>query len=86
MEIDARLLAARREGEASFNSERGKWSGGGYSVGSGEHSAWESGRKQAHNMGFVPDRTKSMTSNWRASVPADAPVTEPVNPYALIRG
>lgn len=87
-EIEARLLAARREGAASFEREPGSWSGGGYSPGTGAHSAWESGRKQAHNLGFVPDTTRSMTSNWRPapSLSSVSSTPEHVNEYELLKG
>ena len=78
----------RREGVDSWMRERGTCSGGGYSTGSAELDGWEPGWKQAHNLFFAPDTSRSMTCNWRpgkfSSSPAQAP--DQVNQYELLKG
>lgn len=84
----ARLQAVRSAGRASYTASKGEFTDGGYARGTEEFNAWEAGWKQAHNVSYVPDTSRSMTSNWNSGgfYRASSPAPEPVNQYELLKG
>ena len=87
-ERDARLRAVRAAGRASFSANKGAFTDGGYARGTEEFDAWEAGWKQAHNVSYVADTSRSTTSNWNSGgfYRASSPAPEPVNQYELLKG
>jgi hypothetical protein len=87
-EKDARLQAVRSAGRASYVTNRGEFTDGGYARGTEEFDAWEAGWKQAHNVSYVADTSRSTTSNWNSGgfYRASSPAPEPVNQYELLKG
>ena len=85
---DARLQAVRAAGRASYVVNKGEFKDGGYPRGSAEFNAWEAGWKQAHNVSYVRDTSRSMTSNWNSGgfCGASCRSPEPVNQYELLKG
>ena len=87
-ERDVRLQAVRAAGKASYVLNKGEFTDGGYPRGSAEFNAWEAGWKQAHNLSYVPDTSRSTTSNWHSGEPSAVfrPAPEPMNQYELLKG